>query len=36
MRRLSLIDEPGQRRVRMATCRSGSHKVNGVSALHSS
>ena len=34
--RLSLIDEAGERRVRMAhLCIAGSHKVNGVSALHS-
>jgi len=36
MRRLSLIDESGERRMRMAhLCIVGSHKVNGVSALHS-
>lgn len=34
--RLSLIDEQGERRVRMAhLCIVGSHKINGVSALHS-
>ena len=34
--RLSLIDESGERRVRMAHLSIvGSHKVNGVSALHS-
>ena len=34
--RLSLIDETGERRVRMAHLSIvGSHKVNGVSALHS-
>ena len=34
--RLSLIDEEGERRVRMAhLCIAGSHKINGVSALHS-
>jgi starch phosphorylase len=36
LRRLSLIDESGERRVRMAHLSIvGSHKVNGVSALHS-
>ena len=36
LRRLSLIDESGERRVRMAHLAvAGSHKVNGVSALHS-
>ena len=36
MRRISLIDENGERRVRMAHLSVvGSHKVNGVSALHS-
>ncbi|MFN9192114.1 MAG: glycogen/starch/alpha-glucan phosphorylase [Pseudomonadota bacterium] len=36
LRRLSLIDENGERRVRMAHLSiGGSHKVNGVSALHS-
>lgn len=36
MRRLSLIDEHGDRRVRMAYLAVvGSHKVNGVSKLHS-
>jgi len=36
LRRLSLIDEHGDRRVRMAHLSIvGSHKVNGVSALHS-
>ncbi|MBL8313580.1 MAG: glycogen/starch/alpha-glucan phosphorylase [Rubrivivax sp.] len=34
--RLSLIDERGERRVRMANLSIvGSHKINGVSALHS-
>ena len=34
--RLSLIDENGERRVRMANLSIvGSHKINGVSALHS-
>jgi glycogen phosphorylase len=36
LQRLSLIDETGERRVRMAHLAVvGSHKVNGVSALHS-
>ena len=36
LRRLSLIDEHGERRVRMAHLSIvGSHQVNGVSALHS-
>jgi starch phosphorylase len=36
MRRVSLIDEDGERRVRMAYLAVvASHKVNGVSALHS-
>ena len=36
LRRLSLIDEHGERRVRMAHLAVvGSHQVNGVSALHS-
>jgi starch phosphorylase len=36
LRRLSLIDETGERRVRMAHLSIvGSHRVNGVSALHS-
>ncbi|MFZ2652826.1 MAG: glycogen/starch/alpha-glucan phosphorylase [Burkholderiaceae bacterium] len=36
LRRISLIDEHGERRVRMAHLSIvGSHKVNGVSALHS-
>jgi starch phosphorylase len=36
LRRLSLIDEHGEKRVRMAHLAVvGSHKVNGVSALHS-
>ena len=36
LRRVSLIDETGERRVRMAyLCVIASHHVNGVSALHS-
>ncbi len=36
LRRLSLIDETGERRVRMAHLSIvGSHQINGVSALHS-
>lgn len=36
LRRLSLIDEQGEKRVRMAHLAvAGSHTVNGVSALHS-
>ncbi|MBP6407052.1 MAG: glycogen/starch/alpha-glucan family phosphorylase, partial [Ramlibacter sp.] len=36
LRNLSLIDERGERRVRMANLSIvGSHKINGVSALHS-
>jgi starch phosphorylase len=36
LRRLSIVDEGGERRVRMAHLAIvGSHKVNGVSALHS-
>jgi glycogen phosphorylase len=36
LRRVSLIDESGEKRVRMAHLSIvGSHKVNGVSALHS-
>jgi glycogen phosphorylase len=36
LRGLSLIDESGERRVRMANLSIvGSHKINGVSALHS-
>ncbi len=36
LRRLSLVDESGERRVRMAHLAVvGSHQVNGVSALHS-
>ncbi len=35
LRRMSLIDEQGERRVRMAALACvGSHRVNGVSALH--
>jgi starch phosphorylase len=36
LRRVSLIDESGPRRVRMAyVCLLASHKINGVSTLHS-
>ncbi len=36
MNRVSIIDEAGERRVRMAhICIAGSHRVNGVSHLHS-
>jgi starch phosphorylase len=36
MNRVSIIDEAGERRVRMAhICIAGSHRVNGVSQLHS-
>jgi len=36
LKRLSLVDEQGERRVRMAHLSIvGSHKINGVSALHS-
>ena len=36
LNRLSIIDESGERRVRMAhLCIAGSHRVNGVSQLHS-
>ncbi len=36
LNRLSIIDEAGERRVRMAhLCIAGSHRVNGVSQLHS-
>ena len=36
LRRLSLVDENGERRVRMAHLATvGSHKINGVSQLHS-
>jgi len=36
LNRISIIDEAGERRVRMAhICVAGSHRVNGVSRLHS-
>ena len=36
LNRISIIDEAGERRVRMAhLCIAGSHRVNGVSHLHS-
>ena len=36
LNRISIIDEAGERRVRMAhLCIAGSHRVNGVSQLHS-
>ena len=36
LNRISIIDEAGERRVRMAhLCIAGSHRINGVSQLHS-
>ena len=36
LNRISIIDESGERRIRMAhICVAGSHRVNGVSQLHS-